>query len=152
MGYPLASKDPNTGKVSVPAALVPPSDDLVYVCRRVDTSGTQASYEMFFLNQRCAAGVHPFVKNSSKVFMGSGTADVKACINELDRQKVWAVGIMSTENVASEADDRWRFVKVDGVAPTLLNTFSGRWPFFVEQSYQWRNERSERPLRDPNLG
>ncbi len=151
-GYPLASKDPQTGRVSVPAGVEPPSDDRIHVCRRVDTSGTQASYEMFFLNQRCAAGVHPFVKSGSEVFMGSGTADVKACLNQLDRQKIWAVGIMSTENVASVADDRWRFVKMDGVAPTLLNTFSGRWSFFVEQSYQWRNERVERPLTGRKLG
>jgi hypothetical protein len=151
-GYPLASKNPKSGEVSVPPGLEAPSDNRIYVCRRVDTSGTQASYEMFFLNQRCAAGVHPFVKSGSEIFMGSGTADVKACLNQLDRKKLWAVGIMSTENVASAAEDRWRFVKMDGVAPTLLNTFSGRWPFFVEQSYQWRNEHTERPLTGPKLG
>ncbi|MGO9992514.1 MAG: hypothetical protein ACLPTF_08355 [Steroidobacteraceae bacterium] len=151
-GYPLASKNPNTGRVSTPAGVEAPSDDHIYVCRRVDTSGTQASYEMFFLNQRCASGVHPFVKNGAEVFMGSGTTDVKACLNQLDQQKHWAVGIMSTENVASAADDRWRFVKLDGVAPTLLNTFSGRWPFFVEQSYQWRSEHAEHPLTGPRLG
>ncbi|MGO9513706.1 MAG: hypothetical protein ACLP2F_08705 [Steroidobacteraceae bacterium] len=149
-GYPLASKDPKTGQISVPVGLEPPGDDRVHVCRRVDTSGTQASYEMFFLNQRCAAGVHPFVREGTRVFTGSGTADVKSCLNELDRENLWAVGIMSTENVAA-ADDRWRFVKMDGIAPTLLNTFSGRWPFFVEQSYQWRNEHSERPLKGAKL-
>jgi hypothetical protein len=57
---------------------------------------------------------------------------------------------MSTENVESPGD-LWRFVKMDGVAPTLLNTFNGRWPFFVEQSYQWRNEHSELPLQGPKL-
>jgi len=151
-GYPLASKNPKTGQVSAPAGLVAPSDERIYVCRRVDTSGTQASYEMFFLNQRCSAGVHPFIKSGPNVFMGSGTADVKACLNELDQEKRWAVGIMSTENVASSADDRWRFIKMDGVAPTLFNTYSGRWPFFVEQSYQWRSEHSERALAGPKLG
>lgn len=151
-GYPLASKDPKTGLVSAPAGVEAPSDDRVKICRRVDTSGTQASYEMFFLNQRCATGVHPFLNNGAQVFMGSGTADVKGCLNVLDQQKLWAIGIMSTENVASAPEDRWRFVKMDGIAPTLLNTFSGRWPFFVEQSYQWRNEHSERPLKGPKLG
>jgi len=152
VGYPLATQDPKTGRVSVPPGLDPPSDDHVYVCRRVDTSGTQASYEMFFLNQRCVPGVHPFVESGQEIFMGSGTADVKVCLNQLDRRKLWAVGIMSTENVASTEEDRWRFVKMDNVAPTLLNTSSGRWPFFVEQSYQWRNERAERPLTGPKLG
>ncbi len=150
-GYPLAKKDPATGQIVVPSGVEAPRDDHVKVCRRVDTSGTQASYEMFFLNQRCATGVHPFVNNGPQIFLGSGTADVKACLNQLDQQKVWGVGIMSTENVATSAEDRWRFVKMDGVAPTLLNTFSGRWPFFVEQSYQWRNDQSERPLKGPKL-
>jgi len=36
---------------------------------------------------------------------------------------------------------------MDGVAPTLFNTYNGRWTFFVEQSYQWRNERSGQELR-----
>src|SRR5271166_1413959 len=40
---------------------------------------------------------------------------------------------------------------MDGVAPTLLNTYSGRWPFFVEQSYQWRNDRAEQPLQGSKL-
>jgi hypothetical protein len=151
-GYPLASKDPKTGQVSAPAGVAAPADDRIYVCRRVDTSGTQKSYEMFFLNQRCATGVRPFAESGEQIFMGSGTADVKSCLYQLDQKKVWAVGIMSTENVASTADDRWRFVKVDGVAPTLLNTFSGRWPFFVEQSYQWRNAGAARPLTGSKLG
>ncbi len=151
-GYPLAKKDPATGQISVPPGVEAPRDDRVKVCRRVDTSGTQASYEMFFLNQRCTVGVRPFVTNGPHVFLGSGTANVKACLNELDQEKMWAIGIMSTENVASAPEDRWRFVKMDGVAPTLLNTFSGRWPFFVEQSYQWRNEHSEHPLKGPKLG
>ncbi len=60
-GYPLAIKNPKTGQVWSPAGVEAPSEDRIYVCRRVETSGTQASYEMFFLNQRCAAGVHPFV-------------------------------------------------------------------------------------------
>ena len=40
---------------------------------------------------------------------------------------------------------------MDGIAPTILNTFNGRWPFFVEQSYQWRNERSKEPLQGAKL-
>ncbi len=45
----------------------------------------------------------------------------------------------------------WRFIKMDGIAPTLLNTYNGRWPFFVEQSYQWRNEHSDQPLQGTKL-
>jgi hypothetical protein len=150
-GYALAQRSEPNGPIKSPPGVRPPSDDKVYVCRRVGTSGTQAAYEMFFLNQRCASGVRPFVEGESHVFLGSVTSDVKACLTNLDDRGMWAVGIMSTDNVESLAQDRWRFLKMDGVAPTLANAFSGRWPLFVEQSYQWRGAHSERPLQGLKL-
>lgn len=149
-GAPLAARGVRTGAIESPVGVHPPSDDKVYICRRIDTSGTQAAYEMFFLNERCAQGVSRFVETGANVFVGSTTSDVKTCLAELDRRNVWAVGIMSTENVETPKD-RWRFVKMDAVAPTLLNTFNGKWPFFVEQSYQWRGEHSDRPLQGSKL-
>jgi hypothetical protein len=150
-GYPLAAKNAR-GQISSPPGVRAPSDDGVYVCRRGNTSGTQAAYEMFFLNQRCTTGVNPFVESGSKVFIGSVSSDIPTCLAQLDQKNVWAIGILSTENVESLKSDRWRFIKMDGVAPTLLNTYNGRWPFFVEQSYQWRNEHSDQPLQGPKLG
>ena len=150
-GWPLAAKNSRTGQITSPPGVRPPSDERVYICRRVNTSGTQAAYEMFFLNQRCTPGVPPFVESGDNVFQGSITSDVTSCLTQLDQRNEWAVGILTTENVESIRDDHWRFIKMDGVAPTLLNTFNGRWPFFVEQSYQWRNEHSEQPLQGPKL-
>jgi hypothetical protein len=34
-----------------------PAQTGIYICRRVDSSGTEASFESFFLRQRCEAGV-----------------------------------------------------------------------------------------------
>jgi hypothetical protein len=149
-GFALTTRNGQTHKITAPPGVRPPSDDRVYVCRRVPTSGTQAAFEMFFLNGRCTAGTASFVASGDNVFQGSVTSDVQSCLNQLSDRNIWAVGIMTTESVES-ATDRWRFIKMDGVAPTLLNAFNGRWPFFVEQSYQWRNERSEQPLRGPKL-
>jgi hypothetical protein len=150
-GYAMAAKDLHSGQIVSPPGVRPPSDERVYICRRVDTSGTQAAFEMFFLNQRCTAGVSPFVESGTNVFQGSVTGDVTSCLTQIDQRNAWAVGILTTESVESVKDDRWRFIKMDGVAPTLLNTFNGRWSFFVEQSYQWRNERSEQPLQGSKL-
>lgn len=150
-GFPLASRNPRTRQISGPPGVTPPSDDRVYVCRRVATSGTQAAYEMFFLNRRCTPGVASFVDGGDNVFEGSVTSDVESCLSRLHDRNVWAVGMLTTESVESIKRDYWRFIKMDGVAPTLLNTFNGRWPFFVEQSYQWRGERSEQPLQGPKL-
>jgi hypothetical protein len=150
-GYPLAARSQPGGHIAAPPGVRAPSDEHVYICRRVDTSGTQAAYEMFFLNQRCTSGVRPFLASGTNVFQGSVSSDVENCLNQLDQKNVWAVGILSTENVESLKDDRWRFIKMDGVAPTLINTYNGRWPFFVEQSYQWRNEHVEQPLQGLKL-
>jgi hypothetical protein len=146
-GYALATKNGGNGSIISPPGVRAPSDERVNICRRVDTSGTQAAYEMFFLNRRCAPGVRPFVDAGPTVFLGSASADVRSCLNRLDRQNVWAVGTMSTQIVESLRDDHWRFIKIDGVAPTLLNTYNGRWLFFVEQTFQWRDEHSDAPLR-----
>ena len=151
-GYALAVKNAHTGSISSPPGVRPPSDDHPFICRRVDTSGTQASYEMFFLNQRCTPGVTPFVGSGDNVYLGSVSSDVPNCLAHLDERNAWAVGILSTENVESLKTDRWRFIKMDGVAPTILNAYNGRWPFFVEQSYQWRGERSSQPLGGSKLG
>jgi ABC-type phosphate transport system substrate-binding protein len=150
-GYPLAARGATGGPIRSAPGVRAPSDDRVYICRRVETSGTQAAYEMFFLNQRCTSGVRPFVATGSNIFLGSGSADVESCLNQLDRKNLWAVGILSTENVESLKDDGWRFIKMDGIAPTLFNTYSGHWPFFVQQTYQWRNEQSQQPLRGPKV-
>jgi hypothetical protein len=146
-GYALATRKSGDGSIISPPGVRAPSDERVNVCRRVDTAGVQAAYEMYFLNRRCTAGVRPFVDAGPTVFLGSASSDVRSCLNRLDRENVWAVGTMSTQNVESLSDDHWRFIKIDGVAPTLLNTYNGRWLFFVEQSYQWRDERSDVPLR-----
>ena len=58
-GYALTAKNQRTGQMISPPGVRPPSDGQVYICRRVPTSGTQAAFEMFFLNERCTdASVH----------------------------------------------------------------------------------------------
>jgi len=150
-GYPLAAANAATGAIDTPPGVTPPADTRPYLCRRWITSGTQASYEMFFLNQRCAPGVDEFVEASATTSLGTGTSNVKSCLNDRHEKNLWAVGIFSTENVPDPGRAHWRFIKMDRVAPTLLNTFNGRWPFFVEQTIQWRNDKSERPLSGERL-
>ncbi len=71
----------------------------------MSTSGTQASCEMFFLNQRCVSGVRPFVDSGDNIFQGSVSGDVKSCLTQLDQRNVWAVGILTTESVETVGDD-----------------------------------------------
>jgi hypothetical protein len=131
----------------------------VYICRRIATSGTQASYEVHYLRARCEADAPPFLKPNDgsdlngggdvnrlvriahpagNVFAGLGTADVRECLDAHTQFNRWAIGILSTESVGNNGNRKFRFVKVDGSAPTLLNAYLGRWPHVTEQSMQWR--------------
>jgi hypothetical protein len=137
----------------------PASGATVYVCRRIEASGTQAAYEVHYLRARCEADAPAFVaptdgsnltaggdvrrlvrvaRPAGNVFAGVGTADVRDCLDAHTQFNRWAVGLLSTENVGNNGSRKFRYVKVDGVAPTLLNAHLGRWPHVTEQSMQWR--------------
>jgi hypothetical protein len=47
----------------------------------------------------------------------------------------WAVGVQSLEKVNAA----YRFVKIDGVAPTVQNVAENKYKDWVETSIQWRN-------------
>lgn len=144
-----------TGTDLASAATNPPANTQVYLCRRVSTSGTQASFEVYMLAQRCVSGVAPMlsgndggVVGAGTVNEGSGTGNVISCLNTHDGANRWAVGLFSTENVETNAvagvndGNVWRFIKINGAAPSLLNTANGKNDFFMEQSIQWRNAAS----------
>jgi hypothetical protein len=54
------------------------------------------------------------------VFNGSGTGNVRNCVTNHNTGGRWAIGIASTES-SFAATNGWRFIKVDGFAPSLLN-------------------------------
>src|SRR5882672_2570870 len=131
----------------------------VYVCRRIETSGTQASYDVHYLRHRCVKDSPPFLapndssdlKNggdvnklvrianpAGNVYAGTGTGDVRDCLDAHEQFNRWAIGILGTENIGNNGNREFRYLKVDGVAPTLLNARNGRWTHVSEQSMQWR--------------
>lgn len=157
---PGPPRDPDAAGAS-PGAFRPDAATgaTVYICRRIEASGTQAAYEVHYLRARCEAGAPAFVapndgstlaaggdvhrlvrvpKPAGNVFAGIGTADVRDCLDAHAQFNRWAVGLLSTENVGNNGSRKFRYVKVDGVAPTLLNAYLGRWPHVTEQSMQWR--------------
>jgi len=120
----------------------------VRVCRRVESSGTQASSSAYFLENPCrqwvtafgqqfpssnsddAAGLYDVVENS-------GTGDVKACLtnsnNVVSKTNAsngaagnyastaatnFAIGVMSAENIVASTD-KFKYLKLDGVSPNV---------------------------------
>jgi hypothetical protein len=157
---PGPPRDPDASGAS-PGAYRPDAatGSMVYICRRIASSGTQAAYEVHYLRARCESDALSFLapndgsnlttggdvsrlvriaRPTGSVYAGVGTADVRECLDAHSQFNRWAVGLLSTENVGNNGNRKFRYVKVDGVAPTLLNAYLGRWPHVTEQSMQWR--------------
>jgi len=138
---------------------VGPVANRVHICRRVDGSGTQAQHGIKFLNTPCAdVAAVPATGNTglfefapiAQVHENSGSGDMTDCLDSLDTGvaipgadfqntygKRWAVGIQSVE----KASAHFRFIKVDGVAPTLENVASGKYLDFAELTFQYNTGR-----------
>ncbi|MGH8551372.1 MAG: hypothetical protein ACRERU_22740 [Methylococcales bacterium] len=145
------------------ATVAPPGRRQVAICRRVPGSGTQAQANAKFLHRPCSGfALNPAVAANSTdtgaihsnpttgpiVIENSGSGDVALCLNDFnngtnlsgnnpDLQSRWAIGVQSTENNASLTDN-YRFIKVDGVAPTIRNAANGTYLDWVELTYQWQ--------------
>ncbi|TAN53071.1 MAG: hypothetical protein EPN21_02410 [Methylococcaceae bacterium] len=93
------------------------------------------------------------------VIENSGSGDVEVCLNDFNEAtvglganhpnpaagyKAWAVGVQSLEKNAT-LSNKYRFVKVDGVAPTLENVANGSYLHWAEQTFQWRKTNAGGP-------
>ncbi len=139
-------------------------DDTIYVARRVDSSGTQKTFEALIAhapngettNKSCNTLTDAFVTPDSGpvgvstgdadtlcssatppvVFGGSGGGNVRNCMANHSAAGRGAIGILTTEDKAGTAN--WRFVKVDGVSPTQANAANGKYRFYTETSLNTR--------------
>ncbi len=146
--------------VSANAPTYLPGTSYLHTCRRENGSGTQAQSNIKFLGDPCtSAGITPL---SDAVVQGFGEGDglamvhennssgiVDECLNELQDGVNnigatfdntygvrWAVGIQSLEKKTTTAS-KYRFVKVDGVAPTLANVVNGKYRDWAENTFQY---------------
>jgi hypothetical protein len=128
------------------------TDRKVYICRRTAGSGTQATINAKILNAPCTAGsVNPIETTNPAlgpvVLLNAGSGDVEKCLVDFDAGsntstqnanavKAWAIGVQSTEKNSNETL-AYRFIKIDGVAPTLANAASGHYSVNAELTYQF---------------
>jgi hypothetical protein len=139
------------------------TDDKVYICRRVNGSGTQATINAKLLNAPCTDGAVSPASTSNPlagpvVVLNPGSGNVDTCLDDFNQgtnnsnanaagAKAWAIGVQSTERNA-DIKRNYRFIKTDGVAPTLANTASGLYMNWVEITYQWRKAAYNGPTGD----
>lgn len=133
----IVSDSFNTAKQEINTILgVGTNGDLLTVCRRVSTSGTQASSNQYFLNAFVggdgAAGGALIPADAANyasansgltsydVQEGAGTSNARTCLSNPG----YAVGVLSLENAfdlttrsgGQRADRKFRYVKINGVA------------------------------------
>lgn len=136
------------------AATYAPADRKVQICRRSPGSGTQAQFQVIFLNWPCDGNVTLPATAPGNGFTGpvvaenSGSSDVTNCIDDFNNgsnnsgknaggTQRWAIGINSTENNPNNAKDM-RFIKINGYAPTIQAVHAGNYEDYAEQSFQYR--------------
>lgn len=133
-----------------------PTDHRIQICRRTPGSGTQATLGMEILNAPCDPKATPPLSRSNPigpfVALNSGASDVSRCLDDFNNgtnnsgqnstnTKRWAAGVEFTADYDA-TDFDWRFVKMSGVAPTIQNVAAGDYPYYTEESFQWRTDIS----------
>jgi len=130
--------------------------NIVNICRRDVGSGTEASFEYFFLGARCSSSSEKMAsQDGSTVIEQASTGNILRCLRAYDQGDVnvtpynsdfnttfqpftptggqWAVGIASSELTPTQLNsfsDTLRMIAVDGVLPTLENVVNGYDPFW----------------------
>jgi hypothetical protein len=135
----------------------------VFIANRQTTSGTRFMSGIYFLSASCSkVGVQGFPAANDttacgavagtvgRFFEGSGGGDVRNCLNTHNSAGRWAIGLLSTEDTAA-ASNGWRFIKINGVAPSLKNVINTKYDFYSEQTLQYRNASNVNgPVPDPD--
>jgi hypothetical protein len=140
----------------------------VVACKRVITSGTNTQFRVKFLNALCSSEAQDIApKNTAAISnlntpanwanIGAGTAtgamietsgssNMGSCLNafadstDTTKQR-WAIGIQSLENNVNLAEN-YRFIKIDGAAPTIKNVLEHKYFDWVESQWAWINPTS----------
>jgi ABC-type phosphate transport system substrate-binding protein len=135
----------------------PGNNARITICRRTDSSGTFATQGMRILQTGCVAGALAAQASNTAltdaagpvVPAGLGSSDImEQCLDTFSKTGVyagrngsrWAIGHNSLDrnpatSVAGQTD--WRFIKLNGAAPTYVNVANGSYKMSVTSTIQW---------------
>jgi hypothetical protein len=147
-----------------------PTDTRARVCRRVGSSGTNNQFRVKLLNASCNAeaqdqvndntpsstnntntnanwqNVAPPVATQAAIIEASSNGNMESCLGAFSdpaspATQRWAIGIVSLENNVALTKN-YRFIKIDGVAPTVTNVVANNYNDWVESQWIWINASS----------
>lgn len=124
------------------------TDNTIYVARMKRGSGTFEVFDIYFTGATCTGGVAGFVtangnacNNQGSVYESSSNSDLTACMSNYSNQNLGAIGTLATLNVPVDPysnlqniNSAYRFIKINGAAPTLLNVVEGKYDLYAETS------------------
>ena len=150
----------------IPSAALGATQTRVRACRRVPSSGTNTQFRVKTLNALCTAeaqdqsgdntSASDAITNtnanwqavgannsSAAVIDTSSSGNMTSCLSAFadsttPANQRWAIGIQSTENNKTLAE-RYRFIKMDGAAPTVKNVLEHKYSDWVESQWIWLN-------------
>ena len=122
------------------AGAAAPANTAFQICRRENGSGTGAVANFFALNNPCATSKIPLTTNNdnTEVQENSTSGAQDSCLATAGR---WTIGYNSTERNVSRSLG-YRFVKVDGVEPTIRNVWAGKTSMWGEITVQHRADEA----------
>jgi hypothetical protein len=149
---------------AVPGVVAPTgtNPNRVSICRRVDTSGTFASYALHLLGRTCLGGSalpHAPQNNlggNPAVVLNSGSGNIETCLDTLNDTgtiatqsgitvgagatfSTWAIGMQSTDfgaPVAGVYPFDYRHIRLGGVIPSIDNAAAGTYSFVMVSTIQ----------------
>jgi ABC-type phosphate transport system substrate-binding protein len=102
----------------------------INICIRQPGSGTLAGAQAQFLGLGCqTTGSLPFAA-SAQAFSSTGT--VRACLN--NTLSIGILGLVDGPNNPPTTTDTWKFISINGVAPTQANLAQAVYPNYVESA------------------
>ncbi|MEE2729397.1 MAG: hypothetical protein VYA55_01190 [Pseudomonadota bacterium] len=146
------------------------SNGAVNICVRTPGSGTQAQFNAYYMGNPCnyrGAGNGGYagfntaidsngIENDSPVILigglfpapgpyihkNEGSSDMGKCVTNISNASRWALGVQSLEKVDEGRLDRnqFKYLAIDGVAPTLENVAAGLYQNWASMTIQWRTD------------
>jgi hypothetical protein len=151
-------------------ATAKPTSELVHICRRNKGASTQAAINAYFLNTPCSGSgtvpvevsnpvdgpvvVTPTQVTAEEICLDDFDQGTNAGNNNAAAAKAWAVGMLTTERNVPKSGAypyHYRYVKIDGSAPSLEEVAAGHYTYFSEAAYVWRDPSGDDPKPSGDL-
>jgi hypothetical protein len=119
----------------------------IYIVRREIGSGTQAALNLVGMSAQyantanaypCVGGADPVELNLANTTVVSTGGNMVTGLNNAETAGNWAIGLIDVTKNGAGADTAptasFRYIKIDGVAPTLSNVASGGYKFIAQST------------------